>query len=169
MQWFAIRVKSNREYITSQALTGKGYEVMLPTFRRAGRGGSSGVVPLFPGYLFSRFDVTKRLPVLTTPGIVHIVGVGKTPVPIDEDELRSLRIVLDAGLPVRRDELYTVGQKVHIRKGPLCGAGGIVTDVQEHRFVVTISLLQRSISVLLEPDWIGADTPVKVSAPSCAS
>lgn len=155
MQWFAIRVKSNRENVTCQALTGKGYEVMLPVYRPDTTGQRSPV-PLFPGYLFSCFDVNNRLPVLTIPGVVHIVGIGKTPVPIDEEELHSLRIVLETGLPIRREEAYAPGQNVRISKGPLAGAGGIVTGSKAQRFVVSITLLQRSVSVVLEADWICA-------------
>jgi transcriptional antiterminator NusG len=154
-RWFAIRVKSNRENVTSQALTGKGYEVMLPVYRRD-PSVSRPPTPLFPGYLFSRFDVYDRLPILTIPGVVHIVGFGKHPVPIDEDELESLRIVLETGLPVRPDESYSVGQKVRIDRGPLAGANGTVMGLSNERFVVSITLLQRSVSVLLQPEWISA-------------
>jgi transcription antitermination factor NusG len=159
-EWFAVRVKSNRENITSQALTGKGYEVMLPMCKRDTGSGPRALAPLFPGYLFTRFEVANRLPILTIPGVVHIVGVGKTPIPINEDELESLRIVLQTGLPIRRDEPYTVGQIVRISRGPLAGAGGVVTDVRDRRFVVSITLLQRSVSVVLEPEWISAEQPV---------
>ena len=155
-EWFAIRVKSNRENVTSQALEGKGYEVMLPLYRREDVPATRAPAPLFPGYLFSRFEVTKRLPILTIPGVVHIVGVGKTPIPIDHEELESLRILLETGLPIRREETYTVGQRVRISRGPLTGAGGVVTDIKDQRFVVSITLLQRSVSVVLEPEWISA-------------
>jgi len=40
-------------------------------------------VPLFPGYLFCRMNPHNRLPVLTTPGVIQIVGVGKTPIPVE--------------------------------------------------------------------------------------
>jgi hypothetical protein len=46
-EWFAIRTKSNREYVVAEALAGKGYEVLFPRYSvRASAG------PLFPGYLF---------------------------------------------------------------------------------------------------------------------
>ncbi len=147
--WFALRVKSNRERVTATSLAGKGYEVFLPECRR----------PLFPGYLFCRFDINDRLPVVSAPGILHIVGLGKQPVPVDEAELESLRIVVRAGLPVRPGTEYVVGQQIRIDRGPLAGASGIVTGLGPQYLLVTISLLQRSVSVALERDWIAPDTP----------
>jgi transcription antitermination factor NusG len=152
-QWFALRVKSNRERITSQALSGKGYEVFLPTYHNS-RSRRSVRSPLFPGYLFTRFDVNDRLPVLVLPGVVHIVGLGKSPVPIDPGEVESLRIVVEAGLPINPVESFTIGQKVRIEQGPLASACGVIAGVRSQRLIVTITLLQRSVSVELQPDWI---------------
>ena len=155
LNWFAIRVKSNREYITSQSLIGRGYEVFLPLHTRQKKGSGAEVRrPLLPGYLFCRFDVKDRLPVLTLPGIVHIVGSGKIPLPVDETELESLRVLIRTGLPVRTEERYTVGQKIRIVRGPLAGADGVVAGSKDQRLVVSITLLQRSVSVLLEPEWL---------------
>jgi len=159
LQWFALRVKSNREKITSQALTGKGYEVFLPTYRNGG-GRRCVPTPLFPGYLFSRFDINDRLPILILPGVVHVVGVGKSPAPIDEAEIESLRIVVEAGLPINPAENFTVGQKVRIEEGPLASACGVIAGVRSQRLIVNITLLQRSVSVELQPEWI---TPVRRS------
>jgi transcription antitermination factor NusG len=155
MDWFAIRVKSNREKVTQQHLAGKGYEVFLPCYRpkEDGRRPSSEF-PLFPGYLFCRFDVNNRLPILVVPGLVHVVGFGKRPVPVDESELESVRILVKAGLPLRPDEPYTIGQAIRIQKGPLTGAEGVIIGLGEQRLVVSVSLLQRSVSVELEREWL---------------
>ena len=156
MEWFAIRVKSNREKVTQQHLKGKGFEVFLPAYPCTKEDGRKThvEVPLFPGYLFCRFQVTNRLPILIVPGVVHIVGLGKKPVPVDESELESIRILLRAGLPLRPDEPYTIGQSIRIQKGPLAGAEGVILGLGEQRLVVSISLLQRSVSVVLAREWL---------------
>ncbi len=155
MEWFAIRVKSNREKVTQQHLTGKGYEVFLPCYRPKDDGRRlAGEFPLFPGYLFCRFDVNNRLPILIVPGVVHVVGFGRRPVPVDESELESVRILVKAGLPLRPDEPYTIGQSIRIQQGPLAGAEGVIIGLGEQRLVVSISLLQRSVSVELEREWL---------------
>ena len=157
LEWFAIRVKSNRERVTSAGLSGKGYEVFLPEYTR--NGNRPDRVPLFPGYLFSRFDVTNRLPILTVPGVVHIVSIGKTPAPVDPGELESLRVLLKTGLPVNPFEEYTVGDKVEVDVGPLSGATGIVIGQKDQRLLVSITLLQRSVSVALPREWVGKLAP----------
>jgi|SRR5581483_1934322 len=155
MDWFAIRVKSNREKVAQQHLAGKGYEVFLPAYRpKEDARRSLSELPLFPGYLFCRFDVNNRLPILIVPGVVHIVGFGRRPVPVDESELESVRILVKAGLPLWPDEPYTIGQAIRIQKGPLTGAQGVIIGLGEQRLVVSISLLQRSVSVELEREWL---------------
>ena len=119
--WYALRVKSNRERVTALGLKGKGYPVFLPECKRAADGPRQGETPLFPGYLFCRFDVNNRLPILTLPGMVRIVGFGKHPAPVDPDELESLKIVVLAGLPVQREECFAVGQPIRIPPRPACG------------------------------------------------
>jgi transcription antitermination factor NusG len=136
-------------------LAGKGFDVFLPQYLRETKANSAPkVTPLFPGYLFCRFNAQNRLPILTLPGIVQIVGFGNEPTPIDEKELESLRLLLQAGLPVDPDEAYYVGQPIRISSGPLAGAIGTITGVKQKRLVVSITLLQRSVSVELQHDWV---------------
>lgn len=151
VQWFALRVKSNRERVTSLALSGKGFDVFLPTYRSHE---AERAKPLFPGYLFSRFDVRHRLPVLTVPGVVHIVGTGNNPIPVDEEELESVRIVVNSAVALRPCAAFSVGDLVRVVSGPLSGAQGSVTGITNQRLVVSITLLQRSLSVELNPGWI---------------
>ena len=102
--WYAIRVQSKFESLVSTALRGKGYEEFLP-FYRSRRQWSDRVkeldLPLFPGYLFCRFDVHDRLrPILTTPGVISILGAGKVPIPVADEEITTIRAVLGSGLAV---------------------------------------------------------------------
>jgi transcription antitermination factor NusG len=156
-RWFALRVKSNRERVTSLALLGKGFEVFLPVYRKKGSGRDC---PLFPGYLFSRFDVQKRLPVLTVPGIVHIVGFGNQPIPVDDDELESVRILVKSSVELSPNVAFAVGESVQVISGPLTGARGCVDGVSPQRLSVAITLLQRSVSVELRPEWITVADPM---------
>jgi transcriptional antiterminator NusG len=154
--WYALRVKSNRERITAVGLQGRGFEVFLPECHGYGAAREKQHhKPLFPGYLFSRFDINDRLPVLTLPGLVHIVGCGKQPVPVDNQEIESLKIVMRPGLPVQREQGATLGQRIRIEKGPLTGAEGTVVGLRgRQRLVVAISLLQRAVSVHLDRDSV---------------
>ena len=62
--------------------------------------------------------ITDRLPVVMLPGVLHIVGIGNTPVPVDDRESQSLRVMVETGLPLNTDEAYTVGQQIRVVRGP---------------------------------------------------
>src|ERR1700726_677092 len=69
--WFALQVRSRHEKNIATLMHGKGYEPFLPLYKGRRRWSDrfkEMELPLFPGYLFCRFDVQNRLPVLTTPG-----------------------------------------------------------------------------------------------------
>ena len=99
--WFALRVRPNYEKPVSVALRGKGFEEFLPLFRSR-RQWSDRVkvvdLPLFPGYLFCRLNLEERMPLLTTPGFLYIVGVGKNPEPVDESEILAIQSVVRSGI-----------------------------------------------------------------------
>jgi transcription antitermination factor NusG len=149
--WYALRVRPRTEKAVSESLQNKGYEVFLP-FHRQRRRWSDRVVdihlPLFPGYLFARFDVLRRLPILKTPGVMFVVGIGNVPAPIDDVEIDALQIVVKSHLELQPWPFLRVGQRVRIISGPLADAEGILTAVKSRsRLVVSINLLQRSVAV----------------------
>ena len=156
--WYAIQIRSRLGGIASATLRGKGYEEFLPLYRSR-RWWSDRIkqleLPLFPGYLFCRFDVSHRLmPILTTPGVIGIVGAGKTPVPVDDEEIEAIRAILRSGLAAQPWPFLRVGSKVYIERGPLAGMEGIVIDTDKiYRLVVSVSLLQRSVAVEIEREW----------------
>ena len=153
--WYAIRVKSNRERVTADALKGKELEVFFPAYRDNRVGKPPLDIPLFPGYLFCRFDARVRLPVLTVPGVVHIVGLGNVPIPIDSAEMASVKALIGSPFRVLPFPFPPVGRKVEIQAGPLRGVEGIVLAHKgEHKMVVSVTLLQRSLAVTLERQWV---------------
>jgi transcription antitermination factor NusG len=156
--WFALRVKPNCEKVVSQSLQGKGYEEFLPVYRSRRRRCDrfkNIEVPLFPGYLFCRFNPMYRLPILTIPGMMHVVGIGATPIPISDQEIDSLKTVVDSQLRLQLWPFLQAGDAVRIEEGPLGGARGIVVDIKgTERLVVSISLLQRSVAVEIERGWL---------------
>jgi hypothetical protein len=102
-----------------------------------------------------------RLPVLTTPGIVKIVSVGKTPAPVEEGEISALQRVESSGLPTIPWPYIEVGDVARIGDGPLKGLTGAVTRIKsEMKLILSVSLLQRSVAVEIDRDWIvDVETP----------
>jgi len=152
--WYALHVRSRFEKQVQTHLEDKGYEVFYPTYTSA-RQWSDRVkslsLPLFPGYVFCRFNVNARLPILITPGVNQVVGAGKTPIMVDEPELATIRRVIESGVAAQPWPYLKVGETVQVESGPLEGLTGIVTRIKNsNRLVVSVSLLMRSVAVELD-------------------
>ncbi len=158
LQWFAFRVRSRFEKAVASAARSKGYEVMFPLYRvrhNWSDRSKSVDLPLFPGYVFCRLEAEQRFPVLTIPGVVHVVEIGKVPVPIDDVEIDAIQNAIKAELNVEPWPFLEVGQRVRLGSGPLSGREGFLVNSQErHRVVVSLAALERSIAVEIDHDWL---------------
>ena len=154
-RWFAIQVRPRSERMVALILRHKGYDDFVPLFPEASSNGNKRARPLFPGYVFCRVTTPVGGPIVTTPGVVRVVGIGKDPTPVPDEEIESIRILIASGLRLETTCDVGPGEPVELVRGPLSGCRGIVkTTKSRRRLVVTISLLQRSVSVELTPDCI---------------
>jgi transcription antitermination factor NusG len=160
LPWFGIRTRSNQEKIVATALGAKGFQEYLPVYSCRRRRSDRVVTterPLFPGYVFCRFDARQRVPIMATPGVVSIIGFGLDPAPIEDREIEAVRAILRSGLATEACPFLREGQRVRIRHGSLQGLEGIlVKKKSDWRLVVSVMLLQRSVSVEIDGDWISA-------------
>jgi len=158
LPWFAVRVSSNHEKIAAQVLDQKYYETFSPLYKVRRRWSDRFKIieaPLFPGYIFCRIDLEHRLPVLTTPGVVQIVGFGMRPAPVEESEIAALQTIVNSDLPLKPWPYLRQGQTIRIEYGPLSGVEGILLKFKnQNRLVASVSLLQRSVAVELDGDWV---------------
>ncbi|MEW5976909.1 MAG: UpxY family transcription antiterminator [Acidobacteriota bacterium] len=156
--WFALYVRVNHEIKVASALRGKGFEEFLPLLRSKRRWSDrikAITAPLFPGYVFCRLDLNNRLPVLITPGVRSIVGNGSVPVPVDEQEIDSLKLIEASRLSAEPCPYLGVGQKVRIDQGSLQGLEGLVMAAgKPYRVVVSVTLLRRSVAVEIDEAWV---------------
>ena len=156
--WFAILARSGREKYATMLLENGGFECFLP-ISKSTRKWSDRMkdidVPLFPGYLFCRMNPNDRLPVLTTPGVIQIAGIGKMPIPVEEHEILAVRQIEKSGLAAMPWPYLRVGNTAKIEEGPLRGVTGIVVKIKSAlKLVLSIELLQRSIAVEIDRNWI---------------
>jgi transcription antitermination factor NusG len=157
-RWYALYVRSRHEKVVETGLRGKGYPAFSPFYRtkrkRVDRIAEVDV-PLFPGYVFCHFEASKRLPILTTSGIVGVVGPGNRPQPVEDHEIASIRTIALSGRPVQPWPFLRSGQRIRLQAGPLTGAEGIFLRVKdEYHLIVSITLLQRAVSVVIERDHV---------------
>jgi transcription antitermination factor NusG len=158
-QWYALRVQAKYEGRVSFTLRAKGYEDFLPLWRKRRKWADrvkESDVPLFPGYVFCRIDIGERLlPILTTPGVMGIVGAGRVPIAISDEEIATVQAIVSSGLPSRPIPFVTVGCRVLVECGPLAGIEGIVVRAdKKYRLIVSVQLLQRSVEVEVDRDSI---------------
>jgi transcription antitermination factor NusG len=152
--WFALRLRSNREFQVRAALEGASIETFLPTWTEEVRWSDrvkSIERVLFPGYIFARLSSGRDIEVaLITRGVVQLLPNSFNPAPLNEKELNDVRRVVASKLHAAPCE-FAAGEAVVIDSGPLAGIKGVVvrTRGQVH-VVVSIELLRRSIRVELD-------------------
>jgi transcription antitermination factor NusG len=152
--WFALQVRTRHEVGVAHFLESKGFEYFLPlvTCRKRWSDRVKEVEnPLFPGYVFCRFDPQDRLPILKTPGVIQVVGNSQRPVPIEDSEIGAIQALMVSGLPNHSWPFLTVGDRVRIEAGALRGYEGVLVEFKgSHRLILSISLLQRSVAVEID-------------------
>jgi transcriptional antiterminator NusG len=155
-QWFAIQTRSRHEKKVADELAGRGVEVFLPTITRTRKWSDRTKkieFPLFAGYAFVHIapEPKSRLAVLSAHGVVRFIGPSVSGTPIPNSEIESLRTALVNEIALRPLPFIKVGQRVRIRSGALAGMEGILTGTRgNHQLVVSISTIQRSVSLAIE-------------------
>lgn len=155
-KWYALRTRSRHEKRVSVQVDHQGIEVFLPLIGRRSRWKDRTVrvqFPLFPGYCFARFAWRDRLRVLTTPGVVEVLGAGGRGVPVAESEIEGVRRLIDSTLPVDPYPFLEPEMAVEVRRGPLQGLRGyLVRKASKARLVITVSLIRQGASVEIDAD-----------------
>src|SRR5467141_3712890 len=158
MSWFALQVRLRPEPAVAAQLSEQGYECFLPlhkTVRRWSDRMKELEQPLFPGYLFSRFDYLNCRSLLMTPGVQQVLGNGRSPIPVEERELESIRQALSSGLPNQPWPYLQVGERVRVNYGSLNNLEGILIHFKgSHRVVLSVTLLQRSVAMEIDLAWV---------------
>ena len=158
--WFALQVRTRQEASAGDQLRRQGYDQFLPLYKVRKRWSDrikEVEAPLFPGYLFCRFNPHDRLPILKTPGVIQVVGFKDGPAAVDESEIRSIQALVAAGVPHHPWPFLAAGDRVRIESGPLVGLEGILTEVKRsYRLVLSVTLLQRSVAVEIDSALVTA-------------
>ncbi len=166
-QWFALQVRTRWEGSTAVLLSGKGYQTFLPTYKTKKRW--KGRVreadsALFPGYVFCNFDAQKRLPILVTPGVISVVGQGRIPLPVDDGEMAAIRTIVSSGFRAEPWPYLELGQRIRIEHDVLQGLEGILINFKgNHRIVVSVSLLRRSVALEIDRSCVKPVVPTKAA------
>lgn len=168
-RWLALQVRTGCESRITYGLLERGYVPFLPTYREKKRWSDRTKivqVPLFPGYVFVRFDVGNNSSIISIPGVLRFVSARNLPLPIDDSEIDSLQITVDSGADCGPVAFLAPGQEVEIRQGALTGVRGTFVRFKNRmRLVVSVKLLMRSVFLELDGLDLTAVSPICALSP----
>jgi transcription antitermination factor NusG len=156
-KWFAVHTRSRHEFQVSERLTLKGIEAFLPTVERLRKWKDRKKLidfPLFPGYLF--VHIPKRpqdiLSVLKVKGTVRLLSSAPgEPEPIPDEQIISLKKLVENKEALDPYPYLTEGQKVRIRRGPLSGVEGILVEkLDKHMLVLSVDVLRQGVALTID-------------------
>ena len=145
--WYVLHTKSRHEKVVNDLLLKKSVEAYLPllTMRSKRRDRKVMIrVPLFPGYLFVKTDLhpNSHLEVVKTVGAVRLLGNKQGPVPVSDQTIDSLQIMVDSNHPVTTGHRLKTGDHVMVVHGPFTGVvGTFVRYGGKGRIIVNIEAL----------------------------
>ncbi len=157
-RWFALQTRSRHEKVVQSQLELRNVEHFLPMMRRLSQWTDRKKevkVPLFAGYCFARFPLAGRLPVLQSQGVVRVVGSAGRPEPIPDEEIESLKRLVNNSSNYVCHPYLKEGMLVEVINGPLQGVKGrLVREARNSRLVLNISLIQRAVAIEIDADSV---------------
>ena len=153
--WYVIQTKPKKEDEASSYLSTKGLEIFNPlmeTFSPRNGKGNREFKPLFPSYIFGKFDLDRNYPLVRwARGVKKILGFGGYPIPVSEEVIEVIRSRTDDDGIVRRMIHFEPNDLVRIKSGPLRDLLGIferwVSDSERVRVLLNLIGYQPAVEL----------------------
>lgn len=149
--WFAVWTRSRHEAAVCGQLQERGLEAFLPTLPKWSRWKDRKKRvdwPLFPGYCFTRINLSESLTVRKCTGVVSLVSIDGRPVAIPDSEIEGVRALMHSELQYDPCPLIHEGDLVEVAWGPLKGVvGRLVRKGARARLVLAVDLIGQGVSV----------------------
>jgi len=164
--WYVLHTRSRHESVVCDGLVKKSLEAFLPKIKvRSTRRDRKTMIhiPLFPGYLFIRTDLHphSHIEIVKTAGVVRLIGSSKGPVPVPDETIESLKIMVASELPIGTGSRLQPGTRVMVVQGPFAGvAGTFVRYRGQGRVLVNIEALGQYAGVNVNEDDIETLPPI---------
>lgn len=166
LRWYVIHTHVKQEERASENLMSWGVETLHAKLRNRRYNQFTGAPtyltqPLFPRYLFAKFNAREQLPkVRFTRGVRNVVCFDGNPAPVDDEIIDIIRERIDENGFVKANDELKPGDKVVISAGPMRNLVGIferevkgsdritilLTAIEyQGRLVVDRNLVQRAV------------------------
>ena len=131
------------------------FDVIVPTEKQIEiKNGKRQTVEkkIFPGYVLVEMNVTDEswYVVRNTPNVTGFVGFGIKPTPMSEEEITRIKKRMSIAEPKHKIE-FQIGDLVRINDGPLKGFEGKVSEIDEEKGKIKVSV-----------NMFGRETPANI-------
>jgi transcription antitermination factor NusG len=148
--WHVLHVVANHEKQVARHLSIRSVEHYVPLYTERSRWTDRTVIlerPLFLGYVFVHLTPQNRLPLISTPGVIRLLGNSDSGI-VTSEEISRIREGLESGCILRPHPNVRVGTPVRVREGAFAGVEGIVTQLRQHcRVIISLAAVQQSFSL----------------------
>lgn len=155
-RWYAIHTRSQHEKKVAASLETSGIETFLPVVEELRRWSDRCKIvqlPLFSCYVFVRIGHSpeSRLAVLRTSSVLGIVSSHGVGLPIPNEEIEGVKMLLAQNIAFEPYPFLAVGQRVRICGGALEGLEGVVVGNRGNgKLLVSVNAIQRSLAIGME-------------------
>ena len=152
-QWYALHTRPQHEKSVASHLQRMGLTAFLPLVSEVHRWSDRNKVvqlPLFSCYVFVHMRLVPEswARVMNVLGVLRFVGVRRDGIPIPDNQIQAIQVLLSSGLPYQICPFLQIGQRVRIRGGMLHGIEGVLSGRNGDRvLIISVEPIQRSISV----------------------
>jgi transcriptional antiterminator RfaH len=144
--WYVIQTKPKKEEEAKSYLSTKGVEVFNPlmeTFLLRNGRMNRELKPLFPNYMFGKFDLDQNYPLVRwAKGVKKVLGFGEYPTPISEEVVEIIKERTDTHGIVRLKCHFQANDLIRIKTGPLKDLLGIferwISDSERVRILLNM-------------------------------
>lgn len=156
MNWYVIQSKPKQEVRAEENLRAWNVETLLPRLLRPTRStdmSRSRIEPLFPGYLFARFDADEMFCKMRyTRGVSKILGTSEGPTPLADSVINLIKERMDASGVVSVASALRPGDRVRIIGGPFRDFLAVFefSATAAQRVTVLLSTLNAQVRVALD-------------------
>jgi transcriptional antiterminator RfaH len=156
MNWYVVNTKPRQETIAQWNLDRVGVEAFCPQLKQnkvIRRKKQVVVGPLFPGYLFVRFNVdTHYRAVNYAQGVRGVVAFDSVPAKVDDEMIESIKSRLEDGCVIIQPSSFTPGETVRVQEGPFEGLEAVFEREMpvQQRVVLLLNALSYQARVVVD-------------------